>query len=67
MDEHTEGNTQSGASVVLYIEQEVGVCYVSIESDHLGYLQFNFNPDFPQDAKQFFSALLEVRSIIQEA
>ena len=65
-DEHMEGNTQSGADVVLYVEPEADCCYVSIESSLLGYVRFNFNPDFPQDAKQFYLALLEVRSIIQE-
>lgn len=66
MDEHLEQVIQSGASVTLYIEQELSISYVSIEDDHIGCLRFNFNPDFPQDAKQFYLALIEVRSIIQE-
>ncbi len=66
MDEHMEGTTQSGADVVLYIEQELGISYVSIEATHIGFLRFNFNPDFPDDAKRFYTSLVEVRSIISE-
>jgi hypothetical protein len=61
-----EGTTQSGAKVALYIEQELGVSYVSVEAGHIGFLRFNFNSDFPQDAKAFYQALLEVRSIVKE-
>jgi len=66
MNEHLTGFTHSGAEIELYIEQESSVSYVSIQTQHIGYLQFNFNPDFPEDAKKFFLALCEVRSIIQE-
>jgi hypothetical protein len=68
MDEdiHLEGQTESGADIVLYVEQEASVSYVSVEADHIGYLRFNFNPDFPQDARRFYDALLNVRSIIAE-
>jgi hypothetical protein len=62
-DEHMTGTTQNGDEVVLYVEQVVKACYVSIDSQELGYIQFNFNPDFPQDAKTFFDALLNVQSI----
>lgn len=64
--EHLTGFTQSGADVELYVDQEAGNCYVSIESPDLGYLQFHFNSDFPQDAKAFFIAACEIRSIVQE-
>ncbi len=68
MDEdiHLEGQTESGAAIVLYVEQEASMSYVSIEAEHLGYLRFNFNPDFPADARRFYDALLNVRSIIEE-
>lgn len=66
MDEHIEGTTQSGDAITLYVEQEANNCYVSIESDALGYVQFNFNPDFPQDAKAFYAALVQVQSIHSE-
>lgn len=66
MDEHSTWYTQSGENITLYVEQEAGTCYVSVESDALGYIQFNFNPDFPQDANAFFAALKEVRCIARE-
>lgn len=64
--EHLTGLTHDGQEIELYVEQEVSVAYVSIQTEHIGYLQFNFNPDFPEDAKKMFLALCEVRSIIQE-
>ncbi len=64
--EHLTGFTHNGDEVELYVEQEANTSYVSIQSSELGYLQFNFSPDFPQDAKQFFIALCEVRNIVQE-
>ena len=66
MDEHIEGTTQSGAKVTLYIGQELNISYVSIEDEHIDFIRFNFNPDFPQDAKAFYTALLEVRSIVMD-
>jgi hypothetical protein len=66
-DTHLTGMTWDGKEIELYIEQDVSVSYVSIQTQHIGYLRFNFNPDFPEDAKKMFLALCEVRSIIQEA
>ena len=65
-DIHLEGQMQSGEDIVLYTEQEANISYVSIESEHLGYLQFHFNPDFPQDARAFWDALLNVRGLMVE-
>ena len=67
MDEHLEGQTESGAAIELYTEQEARVSYVSLDAEHLSFLlRFNFNPDFPQDARAFYDALLKVTSIIEE-
>jgi len=64
--EQLTGFTQSGAEIELYVEQDLDVSFVSIQAHHIGFLRFNFNPDFPEDAKKFFLALCEVTNIIQE-
>jgi len=62
-DIHMEGQIEGGTEVVLYVEQEASLSYVSIESPAIGYIQFNFNPDFPQDAKRFYEAIMLVKSM----
>jgi len=67
LSEYVEGRARRFAYVELYVEQDSDICLVRISADHLGLLlRFNFNPGSPQDAKQFYTALLEARSIIAE-
>lgn len=63
MDNHSTRSTTEGDEITLYTEQEAGTCMVSIETPSGYYIQFNFNPDFPQDAQKFFEALAEIRNI----
>ena len=62
-DMYLTGYTASGDDIELYVEQDASVSYVSITSADFGYIQFNFNPDFPDDAKKCFLAFCELRSI----
>jgi hypothetical protein len=62
-DTHMTGYTPQGDDIELYTEQAAQVCYVSLTGVDLGYIQFNFNPDFPADARKFYLALCEIISI----
>ena len=54
------GYTPNGVEVSCKIDPEKSEAIVEYEE----YLRFLFNPDFPQDAKAFFEALLKVRGIV---
>lgn len=64
--QHFTGFTREGDEIEMYTEEEANTSYVSVQHHSLGYLQFNFGPTEPEDAKKLFLALCEVRSITQE-
>ena len=66
--EYYTGLTSDGVEVSCTIDPEIPQALVEYDgySGTQGekYIRFEFNPDFPEDAKKLFAALCEVKKII---
>jgi heme-binding NEAT domain protein len=62
MFEVYDGYDSEGHEIHCVIDQEKSRAEVEYEGEK--YMRFQFNPDFPQDARDFFKALCNIKKII---